>query len=519
MDIKRSSGVLLHITSLPGNYGIGTLGDEAFKFARQLKKAGQAYWQVLPFGPVSPVFEYSPYASKSTFAGNLILISLDNLKKKWFELDIQPFDLKEDDFVNFDEVVKHKVPVLKHAAELFFRTSKEEEIKDYDIFCEESKSWLDDYALFSALADYFKTDYWLEWEKPIALRSSEAMEEWRLKLKSEIDFHKFTQYLFFIQWFELKEYCNSLGIKLIGDIPIYITFEGADAWAHPEIFEFDKKSNKPISVSGVPPDYFSETGQRWGNPLYKWKDDNNELNKETMNWWVDRIKHLNRLVDLIRIDHFRALETFWSIPAKEPTAIKGKWVKGPGLAFFKSLKKKLGDLPLIAEDLGEITPEVEKLREDVNLPGMKILQFAFDFTNNNYYLPHNYTNRNVIVYTGTHDNNTTNGWFYGSDIDDNRRQYILDYMDSTNFSDFHWQFIKLAYSSVANLVIIPAQDVLGYGSEFRMNRPGTVGDNWRWKLKHNSFTDELMAKLENIADMYGRINMDTFHENRSVQNG
>lgn len=509
MDIKRSSGVLLHITSLPGSFGIGTLGEEAFKFARQLKKAGQSYWQVLPLGPVSPVFEYSPYASKSTFAGNPMLISLDRLKKKWFEIEIQPFDFKEDDFVNFDEVVKHKMPVLKDAADLFFRTAKEEQMKIYVLFCEESKYWLDDYALFSALSDYFKTDYWLDWEKPIAARKPEALKEWRIKLKSGIEFYKFTQYLFFIQWSELKEYCNSLGIKLIGDIPIYITFEGADAWAHSEIFQLDKKTGKPEAVSGVPPDYFSETGQRWGNPLYKWTDDTNTLNKVTMNWWANRLKHLNQFVDLIRIDHFRALDSYWSIPAEELTAVKGKWVKGPGIAFFNCLKKKLGDLPLIAEDLGDITPEVEKLRDEVKLPGMKILQFAFDFSNSNYYLPHNYTNRNTIVYTGTHDNNTTNGWFYGSDIDDKMRQYILDYIDSTNFSDFHWQLIKLAYSSVANLVIIPAQDVLGYGEEFRMNRPGTVENNWKWKLKHKSLTDELMMKLKHTADMYGRVIDDT----------
>jgi 4-alpha-glucanotransferase len=507
MDIKRSSGVLLHITSLPGNYGIGTLGDEAFKFARQLQKAGQSFWQVLPLGPVSPVFEYSPYASKSTFAGNPLLISLDQLKKKWFELDIKPFDFKEDDFVNFDEVVKHKMPLLKDAADLFFKTAKDDDMKAYELFCEESKYWLDDYVLFSALADHFKTDYWLNWEKPIAMCRPEAMKEWRVKLKSDIDFYMFAQYLFFIQWSELKEHCNSLGIKLIGDIPIYITFEGADAWAHSEIFQLDKKTGKPKSVSGVPPDYFSETGQRWGNPLYNWEDDNHKLNKATMKWWVSRLQHLNRVVDLVRIDHFRALESFWSIPAKEPTAVKGKWVKGPGISFFKSLKKKLGDLPLIAEDLGEITPEVEKLRDDVNLPGMKVLQFAFDFSNDNYYLPHNYTNRNIIVYTGTHDNNTTNGWFYGSEIDDDLRKYILEYIDSTNFSDFHWQFIKLAYASVANLVIIPAQDVLGYGEEFRMNRPGTVEGNWKWKLKHNSFTDDLMLKLKHAAEMYGRENI------------
>ncbi len=505
MEIKRSSGILLHISSLPGNYGIGTLGAEAYQFAQQLQKGGQSYWQILPFGPVSPVFEYSPYASKSTFAGNPLLISLDKLKKKWFEIDIKPFNFEESDFVDFDEVVKHKMPVLREFSDIFFKSAKDKDLEDYENFCKGSKYWLNDFALFSALADHFNTDYWLAWEKFAAMREPEAIRKWGAELKSSIDFYKFVQYLFFMQWSELKEYCNSIGIQIIGDIPIYITFEGADAWAHPDIFQLDKKTSKPLSVSGVPPDYFSETGQRWGNPLYKWEDDDKQLNDSAMKWWTRRIQHLNQFVDIVRIDHFRALESYWSIPAKEKTAVNGKWVSGPGIEFFKCLKKDLGDLPLIAEDLGEITPDVEKLRDDMNLPGMKILQFAFDHTRENYYLPHNYKNRKVVVYTGTHDNNTTNGWFYGSEIDDNLRKYVLDYMDSVNFSDFHWQLIKLAYSTVADLVIIPAQDVLGYGEAFRMNRPGTVGGNWKWKLKYNRFTDKHMADLRHAADMYGRV--------------
>lgn len=504
MELNRSAGALLHVTSLPGNYGIGTLGHEAYRFADQLVLAGQQYWQILPFGPVSPAFEYSPYASRSTFAGNLLWISLDKLKQQWFELEIRPYHCEEDDFVSFDDVVSHKMPILEQAADIFFTVRDPEEMKKFHAFCEASKYWLEDYALFSALADHFKTDDWISWEKSAAFHGPDMTAQWRGRLKKSIDTCKFYQYVFFSQWNELKQYCNRLGIKIIGDIPIYIPFESADAWAHPEIFQLDDKTGLPSSVSGVPPDYFSKTGQRWGNPLYQWHDDAGKLNRSTMAWWIKRIQHLKQYVDIIRIDHFRAIDSYWSIPSKEKTAVNGKWKKGPGIEFFRSLKKELGVLPLIAEDLGDITPAVENLRDDLFLPGMKILQFAFDFDHKNYYLPHNYDNKNVIVYTGTHDNNTTNGWFYGSEINDQMRKYILDYIGSTDFSDFHWQLIKLAYGSVANLVVLPVQDILGFGEPFRMNRPGTMGNNWKWKLRHHHITDELMRKLRHEVVLYGR---------------
>jgi len=508
MDLVRSAGLLLHISSLPGNYGIGTLGQEAYDFADRLVAGGQQYWQILPFGPVSAIFEYSPYASRSAFAGNDLLISLNKLKEKWFALDIAPFTGKEADFISFEKVVQHKRPILEQGVEIFFADDAGEEWKAYELFCKTAKHWLDDFALFAALADHFKTDYWPSWDRAAAFREPEALDRWRERLNRKIDYYKVIQYIFYDQLETLKQYCNRLGIKIIGDIPIYIPFESADVWAHPDIFQLDKKSGRPTAVSGVPPDYFSETGQRWGNPLYRWQDQSGTLNKVTMDWWCRRIQHLNQYVDIIRIDHFRALESYWSIPAAEKTAVRGKWVAGPGIEFFRVLKKRLGVLPLIAEDLGEITPDVEKLRDAVFLPGMKILQFAFDFNHQNPYLPHNYKNRNTIVYTGTHDNNTTNGWFYGTEVDEDRRKYILDYMDSTNYSDFHWQLIKMAYASVADLAIVPVQDILGFGEPFRMNRPGTMGNNWKWKLKHAHLSDALMMKLKHEVDLYGRSAVD-----------
>ncbi|MCP4138578.1 MAG: 4-alpha-glucanotransferase [bacterium] len=506
MKIERSSGILLHITSLPGNRGIGTLGDEAFEFVDILKEAGQTSWQILPIGPVSPSLGYSPYASTSTFAGNFLFISLDKLSgTNWFSRDINKIEFNDKTFVDFEAVIEHKLAMLTGACTDFFAGAGAQELTDYEKFCAESTFWLDDYALFASLAEHFNTNNWFEWEAPISKRDPEAINKWSSLLKEQIKFHKFVQYLFFSQWHELKEYCNEKGIQIIGDIPIYITLDGADAWAHREIFLLDETTGKPLKVSGVPPDYFSETGQRWGNPLYNWEDSNKRLNPETLLWWVKRIRHIHNQVDIIRIDHFRGFESYWAIDAEEETAINGKWEKGPGIEFFHRLEKELGELPLIAEDLGVITPEVEKLRDDLELPGMKILQFAFDFNNKNYYLPHNYTNPNYIAYTGTHDNNTTNGWFYGPEVDENRKQYILEYMGSNTDHDFHWQLIRLAYMSVAELVIFPVQDILGYGADFRMNIPGTTEGNWGWKLTKGAITGEITGKLRRMGDLYDRI--------------
>lgn len=505
MKLSRSCGVLLHITSLPGKYGIGTLGEEAWQFAHKLKEANQSYWQVLPIGPISPAFDFSPYASSSAFAGNYYLISLDEIAKtQWHDGNIDKGDFRDEHFINFEKVTTHKTIALERAYTLFVSAASKKEKEKFEEFCETEKWWIDDFSLFIALSNHFKTQNWTEWDDDIKYREKAAISKWNKTLSRSVEFIKFIQYLFFCQWHRFKETCNSLGIQIIGDIPIYINLESADAWAHNEILQLDAKTLKPTHVAGVPPDYFSETGQRWGNPLYRWKTEKGKIYEPTYEWWQKRLQHLCRMFDIVRIDHFRAFEAYWAIPAEEETAVNGEWIKGPGKEFFLMIKKKIGTLPMIAEDLGVITEEVKKLRDELELPGMKILQFAFDGSNDNEYLPHNIENPNCIIYTGTHDNNTTNGWFYGSEVNEEQRKYILEYLGSEKFSDFHWQLIRLAYMSTARLAIIPAQDILGYGEEFRMNKPGTATGNWRWKLTSNCITDEMWRKLKEMAHMYRR---------------
>jgi len=506
MKLPRSCGVLLHITSLPGKHGIGTLGKEARDFADILKRSGQRYWQLLPLGPVVSPFGYSPYASTSAFAGNHLMISVASLaEEEWCSVVPDEYPVEEDHYVAFNDV-EERLNTCLEAAFRDFRNISSGGIRDeFEAFCRDSSFWLDDYALYTALAHHFGSYNWLDWEKPVAMREPGAMSEWRERLRDRVLFHSFVQFIFFRQWCAYREYCSGQGIQLIGDIPIYITLEGADAWSNPGILDLCEKTGRPLSVAGVPPDYFSETGQRWGNPLYRWRDKGGALNEETVAWWKERILRLTQCVDIVRIDHFRGFESYWAIPADEETAVNGEWVKGPGMEFFTRLKRDLGELPLIAEDLGVITPEVKKLRDGLGLPGMKILQFAFDFNNKNEYLPHNIENHNCILYTGTHDNNTTNGWFYEAEVDDNGQKYIMEYMGSEKFSDFHWQLIRLAYMSVANLVIVPAQDIIGYGAAFRMNTPGTAYGNWRWKLTSRAITEEMISRLAGMARMYRRI--------------
>ncbi len=506
MKISRSSGLLLHITSLPGKYGVGTLGKEAYDFIDLLKQGSQKYWQILPINPVSPVLGFCPYSSISSFAGNPILISLETLQQKdWIHDDILSSLHVEfhNDFVDFDRVFLKKMKLLFISFENFKQYSDEKLKKSFNGFCEANKYWLDDYAIFSTISSYNNSNNWLAWDKEIRFRNPEAIKKWGEKLKIEIEFQKFLQFVFFYQWKELKKYANKNGVKIIGDLPIYVSFDSADTWSNPNIFQLDKKRYKSIAVSGVPPDYFSKTGQMWGNPLYDWFE-NNGLKNETIMWWQKRFKHIFGMVDIVRIDHFRGFESYWSIPSKEKTAVNGKWMKGPGVEFFKRLEDKLGDLPLIAEDLGNITCEVEQLRDDLNLPGMKILQFAFDFNKKNPYLPHNFKTKNCIVYTGTHDNNTTNGWFYGSEIDENTREYIIKYLGAENRDEFHWKLIRIALSSVADLTIFPVQDILGYGEKFRMNNPASSANNWRWKLTPGKLNKYVIKKLKDMCELYNR---------------
>lgn len=503
MKPDRGSGILLHITSLPGEEGCGTMGEEAYRFADFLNKSEIMYWQILPIGPVSGGMSFSPYASVSTFAGNPLFISLKKLTgAEWYAKTNIDFPLAENpEQADFDKAAAFKMPLFREASAAFF-SRKNAEHENYESFCSANAFWLEDYALFSAVSAHFGTDDYHKWDKPIALRQPEALAAYSKKLAEDIRFHKFLQYIFFSQWTSLKSYCNSLNIKIIGDLPLYISADGADVWANPGIFQLDE-NNKPTSVAGVPPDYFSSTGQHWGNPLYKWFKRKKKLNKPTVKWWINRIKHLNNHLDIIRIDHFRGFESYWAVPSGEKTAENGTWKTGPGPAFFRKLKKELGNLPLIAEDLGVITPEVEKLRDEFELPGMKILQFAFDRNNKNSYLPHNIRNTNCIVYTGTHDNNTTNGWFY-NEIDDDTRHYIMEYIGTDDFSAMHLRFIRAAYASSAALAVIPMQDILGFGEEHRMNIPGTTEKNWIWRCAGKHINDELAQKLNIIGALYNR---------------
>ncbi len=511
MILKRNSGLLLHITSLPGKYGCGTLGREAAAFIDFLAASGQSYWQILPLGPVCPHWHFSPYSSPSAFAGNELVIDPEKMHARGW-LGAEELRASEDgrhnDFADLEKTASQKTILLEKAAQSFSRQQKADEKNEFERFCHEQRHWLDDYTLFRALADHFNTFQWMVWPEDIARRQPAALGRWKQKLAESVYIRQFGQFEFFKQWQEMKKYANRRGVRIIGDIPFYVNFESADAWAHPEIFQLDQASGLPLSVAGVPPDYFSQSGQRWGNPLYDWQDQHRDLKGPTMDWWTARIGHLLQQVDVLRIDHFRGFETYWSIPAEESTAIKGSWQPGPAMAFFNSLKDTLGALPLIAEDLGEITPAVEALRERLELPGMKILQFAFDGKGNNPYLPHNFTSPNCLVYTGTHDNNTSNGWFYGQETSTQTKDYILDYMNVNHRDEFHWQFIRLAMQSIACLAIFPVQDILGYGERFRMNTPGQSIGNWNWKLTPEALTPEIGRRLRQLTQLYNRLAAD-----------
>lgn len=508
MVIKRASGLLLHITSLPGKYGSGTLGREAAAFCDFLSAGGQSYWQVLPLGPVCAHWHFSPYSSPSAFAGNELLTDSEKMVAQGWLTDAEVQagqDGCEKDFADLTKSAERKTGLLAKASRSFAGQQDSEAKRAFGRFCRDQRQWLDDYSLFRALADHFQTMQWTTWPEEIARRRPDAMEHWRNKLAEPIFYWQFTQYVFFEQWLELKNHANRLGLQIIGDIPFYVNFESADAWSHPEIFELHDTSGLPAAVAGVPPDYFSPTGQRWGNPLYRWQDQRQTLNAATMDWWTMRIGHLLRLVDLLRIDHFRGFETYWAIPAEKSTAVEGKWLPGPGMAFFKALHAKLGALPLIAEDLGEITPAVADLRDQLGLPGMKIMQFAFDGQGDNPYLPHNFTGSNCLVYTGTHDNNTSNGWFYGRETSAQTKQYVLDYLNVGHRDEFHWQFIRLAMQSIACLAVFPVQDILGYDEHFRMNIPGQGAGNWSWKLIPGALTPEIAQRLRKLTGLYGRL--------------
>lgn len=495
---RRASGILLHPTSLPSKYGIGDLGKEAYNFIDFLSASSQQVWQILPIGPTG--FGNSPYLAYSALAGNHLLISLEKLVENGLlsQADLDSLPEYPLDRVDFDLVIQTKRPLLEKASQNFKAKASKEREQEFAKFCTTHTYWLEDYALFMAIKEHLNDASWHTWDEDIARRKPEAIQKWSDLLGDRIYFYKFTQFEFFTQWKSLKKYANNLGIKIFGDIPIYVAHDSVDVWANREIFQLDPKTNEAASMAGVPPDYFSATGQLWGNPVYNWK----KLQETNFQWWVQRIEGMLDYVDIMRIDHFRAFEAYWAVPQGETTAMKGKWVEAPGEAFFKVLKEDLGELPIVAEDLGVITPEVEALRDKFAFPGMKILQFAFDSDRANPFLPFNFNNRNCVVYTGTHDNNTTIGWFESRSPEDNQR--VIDYLGCICPEGIHWSLIRLAMGSVANLSIFPIQDVFGLGANAKMNLPGTVEDNWSWRYRSEALCQEFIDRLNHLTYLYGR---------------
>lgn len=492
----RKSGILLPVSSLPSAYGIGCFSREAYEFIDKLKTAGQSYWQILPLGPTS--YGDSPYQSFSSFAGNPYFISLDDLVEEGYltREDCTSCDFGDnEEYVDYEKLYKNRFLLLRKAYENSHIQDKEE----FQAFVRENKDWLDNYALYMAVKAHFDNTCWVEWDEDIKLRKPEALKKYQKEFADEIGFYQFQQYLFAKQWKALKAYANQNGIKIIGDIPIYVAFDSSDAWANPELFQFDENCN-PIAVAGCPPDGFSATGQLWGNPLYRW-----EYHKETgYAWWLNRLKATFEKYDVLRIDHFRGFDEYYAIPYGEPTAENGKWEPGPGYDLFKTMKEVLGKKEIIAEDLGFLTPSVLKLVKKTGYPGMKVLQFAFDSREESDYLPHNYT-KNCVVYTGTHDNDTTEGWFKALSARDRRfcRRY-LD-MKGRGRGRIHTVLIRTALASVADTAIIPMQDYLGLDSRARINTPSTLGNNWKWRMKADAFTGELAEEIRKITKLYGRL--------------
>lgn len=486
----RKSGILLHPTSLYGKEGIGTLGDSLYEFINFLSKSKQKLWQIFPLGPTG--YGDSPYQCFSAFAGNPYLIDLETLAKEgYLSFEDINIDFGDDvEKINYGLIYERKLPVLKKA----YINFKEDD--DFTKFEKDNSYWLEDFAQFSAFKEYFGGISWLEWPKEYKNRDSKALETLNSKLENEIKYFKFLQYIFFKQWKNVKAYANSKGIEIIGDIPIFVSMDSADAWSNNEIFQFDKDRN-PVKVAGVPPDYFSATGQLWGNPLFDW----DKLKETGYKWWIDRVKANLSLYDIIRIDHFRGFESYWSINYGEETAINGKWEKGPGMDLFNAIRESLGDLNIIAEDLGTLTDDVVKLKNDTGFPGMRILQFAFSQDPENEYLPHNYDN-NTVVYTGTHDNDTTNSWF--SNLNDIEKQEVREYINVYDDNGIVYGLIRVALSSVADIAIIPMQDYLNLGGFARINTPGLAAGNWQWRLKNDGLSDELAKTISHLTEIYGR---------------
>lgn len=492
----RKSGILLPVASLPSAYGIGCFSKEAYHFIDMLQEAGQTYWQMLPLGPTG--YGDSPYQSFSTFAGNPYFIDPEDLIARGYITKEQcdSYDFGDNvHYIDYEKIYLSRFKLLREA----YDNSNIAEDADFQKFIHDNAFWLDDYALYMAVKESFGGVCWVEWDEDIKLRRPEAMERYSREYAKEVEFYRFQQYLFQVQWEKLKQYANARGIKIIGDIPIYVAFDSSDAWANPELFQFDENCT-PVAVAGCPPDAFAATGQLWGNPLYRW-----DYHRETgYAWWMKRLASCYEKYDVVRIDHFRGFDEYYAIPYGEPTAERGTWEQGPGYDIFKVMKETLGEKEVIAEDLGFLTQSVIELVERTGYPGMKILQFAFDSREESDYLPHNYT-ANSVVYTGTHDNDTVLGWYAtmaGAD-----KKLCDSYLNLAGREDaLHWEFIRSAMASVAYLAVIPMQDYLGLGSEARINIPSTLGNNWKWRMGAGDFTRELAKEIKEMTKLYGRNN-------------
>ncbi len=496
---SRSAGVLAHITSLPCRFGIGDIGKSAYQFVDFLATAQQRLWQVLPLTPTG--YGNSPYYSYSAMAGNHLLISPDALKERGYltDEDLAHLPNFSDDHVNFGAVIPFKMGLFEKAFARFSAHKTKKDTTDFDKFCKNNASWLPDFALFVALKEgKYKGQPWDKWEEGDRLREKKAMDAARKKYSHLIELHTFLQYEFATEWQALRLYANSKGVALVGDIPIFVAYDSADVWSKKEAFRLDGNA-LPTHVAGVPPDYFSATGQLWGNPHYNWA----QMEKDNFTWWGDRFQKCMELYNVVRVDHFRGFEAFWEVPFGEPTAMKGKWVAAPGQKLFKAMKKRFGDLPVIAEDLGLITPEVTALRKEFGMPGMKILQFGYEGGDpTDAFLPHNYET-DCVVYTGTHDNDTTLGWFRA--CSDDRKRNALEYLRASSEQEVVWEMIRAAYLSTALYAIIPLQDILTQGTEFRMNFPGKADGNWGYRLLPNQLGEWHITMLSKLARIANRL--------------
>lgn len=496
--LPRISGILLHPTSLPSPYGIGDLGPEAYRFVDFLETSGQHLWQVLPLTHTG--FGDSPYQSFSAFAGQPLLISPDDLVKLRLlsDRDLLTCPRTDPESVDYGTIIPWKMGLLKTAYENFRTQSPESLTGEYENFCTKHAGWLDDYALFMSIKDRNEGASWLEWDSEYRKPTAALKNALREVLKTDCGFYRFIQFIFFREWMELKDYANEHGVSMIGDIPIFVSMDSADVWANQRLFQLDTKGF-PTAVAGVPPDYFSVTGQLWGNPLYNWK----AHEASGYAWWILRVKRQLQIFDILRIDHFRGFEAYWSVPYGEKTAVNGQWIKGPDKDLFAAIQAALGDrLPIIAEDLGVITREVEALRDTFAFPGMKVLQFAFEDTGEGPFLPHNFTTPNCVCYTGTHDNDTTRGWF--ETLREDCKEKARRYMNMGEYDSISYHMVRTCLASTAAYAIFPAQDLLDLGSEGRMNTPGIAGGNWQWRLKPGALSGDLAGELRELSHLYGR---------------